>query len=46
MPAERIAMRQAREIARLKYLAGVPMRAIARRLGVRRLDGARDVEAF
>jgi IS30 family transposase len=34
MPAERVAMRQAREIARLKFLAGVPTRAIARRLGV------------
>ena len=49
MPAERVAMRQAREIARLKYLAGVPTRAIARRLGVaastvretlRRFEGA------
>jgi DNA-binding transcriptional regulator LsrR (DeoR family) len=34
MPAERVAMRQAREIARLKFLAGVPTRAIARRLGI------------
>ena len=49
MPAERVAMRQAREIARLKFLAGVPTRAIARRLGVaastvretlRRFEGA------
>jgi hypothetical protein len=42
-------MRQAREIARLKFLAGVPTRAIARQLGVaastvretlRRFEGA------
>ena len=34
MPAERVAMRQAREIVRLKYSAGVATREIARRLGV------------
>ena len=45
MPAERVAMRQAREIIRLKFSAGVPTREIARRLGVGAFDGARDVEA-
>jgi transposase len=34
MPAERVAMRQAREIIRLKFSGGVPTREIARRLGV------------
>lgn len=34
MPAERVAMRQAREIVRLKFSAGVATREIARRLGV------------
>ena len=34
MPAERVAMRQAREIIRLKFSAGVPAREIARRLGL------------
>jgi transposase len=34
MPAERVAMRQAREIIRLKFSAGVPTREIARRLGL------------
>ena len=34
MPAERVAMRQAREIIRLKFSAGLPTREIARRLGV------------
>src|ERR1035437_4911115 len=34
MPAERVAMRQVREIIRLKFSAGVPTREIARRLGV------------
>ena len=33
MPAERVAMRQAREIFRLKFSARVPVREIARRLG-------------
>lgn len=32
MPAERVAMRQVREIIRLKFSAGVPTREIARRL--------------
>ena len=49
MPAERVAMRQAREIIRLKFSAGLPTREIARRLGVaastvrgtlRRFEGA------
>ena len=49
MPAERVAMRQAREIIRLKFSASVPTREIARRLGLapstvretlKRLDGA------
>jgi transposase len=49
MPAERVAMRQVREIIRLKFCAGIPTREIARRLGVaastvhetlRRLEGA------
>ena len=34
MPAERVAMRQVREIIRLKLSAGIPTREIARRLGV------------
>ncbi len=34
MPAERVAMRQAREVIRLKFSASVPTREIARRLGV------------
>ena len=33
MPAERVAMRQAREIFRLKFSVHVPVREIARRLG-------------
>ena len=35
MPAERVAMRQAREIIRLKFSAGLPTREIARRLALR-----------
>ena len=34
MPAERVAMRLAREIIRLKFSASVPTREIARRLGL------------
>ena len=34
MPAERVAMRHAHEINRLKFSASVPTREIARRLGV------------
>ncbi|MBM3564349.1 MAG: IS21 family transposase [Alphaproteobacteria bacterium] len=34
MPAERVAMRQAREIIRLKFSANVPTREIGRRLGL------------
>jgi Mn-dependent DtxR family transcriptional regulator len=34
MPAERVAMRQAREIIRLKFSAAVATREIARRLRV------------
>jgi len=34
MPAERVAMRQAREIIRLKFSADVATREIARRLGL------------
>ena len=34
MPAERVLMRQAREIIRLKFSASIPTREIARRLGV------------
>ena len=34
MPAERVPMRDAREIIRLKFSAGLAMREIARRLGV------------
>ena len=49
MPAERVAMRQVREIIRLKLSTGIPTREIARRLGVaastvretlRRFEGA------
>lgn len=34
MPAERTAMRQVREVLRLKFVGGVPTREIARRIGV------------
>ena len=34
MPAERVAMRQVREIIRLKFSAGISTRKIARRLGI------------
>jgi IS30 family transposase len=34
MPAERTAMRQVREVLRLKFIGGVPSREIARRVGV------------
>jgi transposase len=34
MPAERTTMRQVREILRLKFVGGVPIREIARRIGV------------
>ena len=34
MPAERVSMRQAREIIRLKFSTGMPTREIARRLGL------------
>src|SRR5258707_5402015 len=49
MPAERVAMRQVREIIRLKFSAGISTREIARRLGIaastvretlRRFEGA------
>src|ERR1017187_6164877 len=49
MPAERVAMRQVREIIRLKCSAGISTREIARRLGIaastaretlRRFEGA------
>src|SRR5438876_3550283 len=34
MPAERTAMRHVREVLRLKFVGGVPIREIARRIGV------------
>jgi transposase len=34
MPAERMAMRQVREVLRLKFVGGLPSREIARRIGV------------
>jgi len=34
MPAERTVMRQVREVLRLKFVGGVPIRAIARRIGI------------
>ena len=34
MPAERVAMRQAREVIRLKFSANILTREIARRLGL------------
>jgi hypothetical protein len=34
MPAERTIMRQVREVLRLKFVGGVPIREIARRIGV------------
>ena len=34
MPAERTTMRQVREVLRLKFVGGVPIREIARRVGV------------
>ena len=44
MPAERVPMRQAREIIRLKFSAGMATREIARRLGPCAFDGSGDVE--
>ena len=35
MPAERTAMREVREVLRLKFVGGVPTREIARRLGAK-----------
>ena len=46
MPAERVTMRQAREIIRLKFSVAVATREIARRLGRRALDRSGDVEAL
>src|SRR6201999_2993791 len=34
MPAERLAMRQIREVLRLRYASKLPQRAIAKRLGL------------
>ena len=34
MPAERVSMRQAREIIRVKFSTSLPTREIARRLGL------------
>ena len=34
MPAERTTMRHVRELLRLKFVGGVPIREIARRVGV------------
>jgi transposase-like protein len=34
MPAERTTMRQVREVLRLQFVGGVPIREIARRIGV------------
>ena len=34
MPAERVSMRRAREIIRLKFSTGLPTREIARRFGL------------
>ena len=45
MPAERVTMRHAREIIRLKFSACVATREIARRLGHRPLDCSGDAEA-
>ena len=43
MPAERVAMRQVREIIRLKFSARVPTREIARRRRHSGLDRQGDV---
>ena len=43
MPAERVSMRQAREIIRLKYSTGMPTREVARRLGLARFPSVRAV---
>jgi hypothetical protein len=45
MRAERTAMRQVREVLRLKFVGGVPTREIARRLGVA-VDGGGDAQAL
>ena len=37
MPAERTSMRQVREVVRLKFVGGVPIHEIARRIGMPRL---------
>jgi hypothetical protein len=46
MPAERVAMRQVREIIRLKFAAGVGTREIARRIRDPGLDGQGDPQAL
>ena len=38
MPAERTIMRQVREVLRLKFVGGVPIREIARRISSQRID--------
>ena len=45
MPAERVSMRQAREIIRLKFSASLPTREIARRLGLAPLHGSGDAHS-
>ena len=45
MPAEQLGMRDARRIIRLKSSSGLSTHEIARRLGLARSHGARDVEA-
>ena len=44
MPAERVAMRQVREIIRLKFSAGISTREIARRLGRRGQHGQNEAD--
>jgi len=46
MPAERVAMRQVREIIRLKFSAGISTREIARRLGIPSRDPQNDNSSF
>ena len=45
MPAERLSMRQIREVLRLWFASGLPQRAIARSLGLGQGSGQRAISA-
>jgi transposase len=46
MPAERMSMRQVREVLRLRFVGGVPTREIARRIGVAASTVRATIERF